>query len=153
VKRLEKRSLDFDFLERLAIGVAAAGGLVMAACISGLPSASCTALAETYSKAIGIFGSSAFSALLGLAVLIVAQQTFLRLRLSTGYRFLGYGFLLGAFYFFVAGAIASGGNLREATKQCFFGSDAELSARIHQQIKLAGPFDWAMFFNRVEWKN
>lgn len=98
VKRLEKRSMDFDFLERLAIGVAAAGGLVMAACISGLPSASCTALVETYSKAIGFFGFSALSALVGLATLIVAQQT--HLRLSAVYRFVGYGILLIAIYYF-----------------------------------------------------
>ena len=69
MKRLEKRSMGFDFVDRLAIGVAAAGGLVMAACISGLPSASCTALAETCAKAIGFFGVSAFVALLGLVAL------------------------------------------------------------------------------------
>jgi hypothetical protein len=81
VKRPIKRSMDFDFLERLAIGVAAAGGLVMAACISGLPSASCAALAETYARAISVFGVTAIIALLDLVPLIVAQQTLLRLRL------------------------------------------------------------------------
>lgn len=43
------------FFERVTIGVAAADGLLTAACITGLPAASCTALVETYVRAIGTF--------------------------------------------------------------------------------------------------
>jgi hypothetical protein len=87
--------------------------------------------------------------LLGLFVLIIAQQALFSLRLITVYRFAGYAALFMAFYFFVAGAFSSVVNLKDATKQCFIGSAAELSARIHQQIKLAGPLDWAMILNRA----
>lgn len=100
-------------------------------------------------RAISVFGVTAIIALLDLVPLIVAQQTLLRLRLGPVYRFIGCGLLVIAFYFFVAGAFTSVFNLQESTKQCLFGSDAELSARVHQRIKLAGPFDWAMILNRA----
>ena len=56
----------YGYSSRIAVGLAAAGGLMCAACISGLPTATCKALAQLYGTAIGSFGAAGLS---GLAIL------------------------------------------------------------------------------------
>jgi MFS family permease len=135
--------------ERIAIGIAAASGLLTAACISGLPSVQCTALAETYARAIGSFGSAALDALLASVALILFEK-FERYRvLRWPFCALGFGLLSLATYLFIAGALAGALNLKAATKHCYFNSDPE---RAKQQIKLVGTDDWQIIFYKP-WKD
>jgi len=157
------------FLERFAIGIAAASGLLTAACISGMPTASCTALAETYARAILAFGGTGLLALL-LATLAIVMPSwaswaeYLSERAESkqrGWQFFSaivsfqsglrpaiiWGGLLIITFGFVSSSFSASYNLRAATKHCYFGTDAELAARLHDRIEQATPFDWA-FFNQ-----
>ena len=49
-------------VERFFFSLAAAAAVVMAACISGMPSTSCAAMAQVYGDAIGKFGGVALAA-------------------------------------------------------------------------------------------
>ena len=152
------------FLERFAIGIAAASGLLTAACISGMPTASCTALAETYARAILAFGGTGLLALLlaMLAIVMPSWAKYLSERAESkqrGWKFFAtidsfqsglrpvvtWGGLLMITFGFVSGSFSASYNLRAATKHCYFGTDAELAARLHDRIEQATPFDWALF--------
>lgn len=142
--------------ERFVIGIAAASALIVAACISGLPSASCAALVETYGRAISFFGATAFGALLTLTYQLIARwrisiledmsQNFPSSRsirlLIYGYLVIGYVSLAMTIYLFVASSFAGFDNLFIATRHCSIGSDTEVASRAHQQIRLYGIFDW-----------
>jgi len=71
----EPKSTPFEFPtgERIVIGLGAASGLITAACISGLPSVSCTSLAQTHTLSIICFGSTALGALLALACIFFSR--------------------------------------------------------------------------------
>jgi hypothetical protein len=155
------------FLERFAIGIAAASGLLTAACISGMPTASCTALAETYARAILAFGGAGLLALLLAALAIVmpswaswdkylseraesnrsGSQIFAAINsCQSGFRpAVIWGLLLMTTFGFVSGSLSASYNLRAATKHCYFGTDAELAARLHDRIELSTVFDWGLF--------
>lgn len=138
--------IDTVTAERIAIGIAAAAGLITAAAISGLPSTSCAALAETYARAITFFGLSASSALLAAGSFAVAPKIakgLSRARLHRAiWRALGYFSLALAFYLFPAAVFCSQYNLRVSVQHCYIGSDVDVTSRLHQRLKLAGVFEW-----------
>lgn len=111
-------------VEKTLIGIAASSGLVMAACLSGLPSTTCTALAEAYGRAIVSFGAAA---LLPLA-LVVGGIFLPRSR---------WGFAVAAGIFFLVNVFVAAQNLALSVKHCFIaGSEAELASRLHSRIEL-----------------
>ena len=114
--------------ERLLFGIAASGGLVMAASIGGLPSATCAALAETYARAINGFG--------GLAVLSLLAVAAIKASFSSSVLV---GFIIVLALLTIA---SSNQNLHASILHCYIGSDAEIAARLHQRIELAGPFSF-----------
>jgi hypothetical protein len=142
----------FALGERLAIGIAAAGGLITAACISGLPATTCTALAETYGRAINSFGLTALGGLTNLAFLYAARThlksmspshvAHQRRFISLAYSALNFGVMVLAAYLFAASSFVNADNLITATNHCFVGNDAELAQRLHQHIELKQVFDW-----------
>ena len=146
--------IEFGIEERFGIGIAVASGLVMAACISGLPAMSCTALAEAYAKAVNNFGLTAFGSLLTLASMLLFRPRIARLKrtktddrsdrpfLIYGYRVTIYCSLAITTYLFIGSRFAGADNLQAATEYCFFGKDAELALRVAERVKLEGPFSW-----------
>ena len=122
--------------EQLSIGMAAASALIVVACLSGLPSASCTAIAETYLLAITGFGTSAFSGIWAFMIIVrrpvhsysdlLANRTF----------------LIAAFVIFLMSTMSGIHNLKIATQQCFFGESIQFQARQHERIALIDPFDF-----------
>lgn len=54
--------LTAEFGLQIGLGIAASGGLLVAACVTALPTASCAALAEVYLRAIHWFGATAIMA-------------------------------------------------------------------------------------------
>ena len=58
---MNKSSPMYAYSRYIALGLAASGGLICAACISALPSAQCGALANVYLQGIQAFGSAGFS--------------------------------------------------------------------------------------------
>jgi hypothetical protein len=141
-----KSRIDVAMLVGVAIGLAAASGLIIAAAIIGLTQASCAALFETYARAKLYF---AFAALIPL----LAAGAFLVSRHAQGMRAywfcirVGIGFLIAAPCYFAVSVLASQYNLRVATLHCFVGSNAEVASRLHERLKLAGPFDWRNYFS------
>jgi hypothetical protein len=132
-------------LERIAIGILAADGLVTAACISALPSAPCAAIAETYLRSIEDFGVGAIWSALTVATMISLQSDsdtslarWFRKAFSAG-RFIMLFYCVWGFW----GASVTGTyNLRTATSFCFVGSDAELVSHRHKRIQLLDADRW-----------
>jgi len=63
---MKKDSRIYAFSKHAAFGMAVSGGLISAACIGGLPSANCGAIANVYLQGIQTFGSAGFC---GIAIL------------------------------------------------------------------------------------
>lgn len=147
------------FAERLGLGIAAAGGLVVTACISGLPSASCAAMAATYERAIGMFGLTALLALSANLIASLWSTTLLSASLSSIFPLVGRAAiaipvgipLVAAVTFLYLGAVAGTHNLQISVKHCLVGTDAEIASRVHTPITLLGPFDWDLWFSRIHW--
>src|ERR1700741_1637388 len=141
-------------IERIGLSIAAASGLVMAACISALPAATCAAIAETYGRAISYFGGAAVFAMMAVVAVwtertapanpsVVVWGYFIAQR-----RFTSVVFLLGVMMF--AGAIGSSIlNLRKATKFCLMGPQA--ASHAHTRIPLHNPINfWASFWEPTD---
>jgi hypothetical protein len=93
---MKKGDALYDYSNRVAVGLAASGGLVCAACISGLPSVTCNALAQVYVYGLQLSGTAGFSGIVILGALAFPKSlTRLRSRTDTiGICiFLGIGFL------------------------------------------------------------
>ena len=69
----QRSSIARKAVERVAVGILAAGGLVTAACISALPNSRCAALAWVYYQQISIFGSAAAGALMVLGLIALPK--------------------------------------------------------------------------------
>ncbi len=65
---MEDANVQHSYMHRVALGLAAAGGLVSAACIAALPESGCLAVAWVYYHAITMFGGAAVGALAYVAV-------------------------------------------------------------------------------------
>jgi hypothetical protein len=125
---------------RLSVGLAVVSGLVMAACISGLPSASCAAMVETYGRAVEGFGATAFSAVLGIAVrmwLEIAPDS-----IKVYLKWAAYFLVTCSCAFLLLSTDASLNNIKLATLHCFVGSNGEVAERSHQRIALYSVTDW-----------
>ena len=101
-------------------------------CISGMPSATCSALAQTYSEAIITFGAVTLAALFSAVATMLLSRMVPRDKVSSkdrsrlatwrmflfgvAYFFLGFSILI-----FLAGSSASSHNLENATIHCFGG--------------------------------
>jgi hypothetical protein len=144
---------EFNIAERIVIGVAAASGLITAACISGLPSTSCTALAQTYTSSVIYFGSTALGALFTLSLIFFSRPRILNVKnngkkiwkpelLINFYRATVFCSLALASFLFVGSSFAGRDNLQDAARHCFQGTDIELAQRAHQQMQLESPLDW-----------
>lgn len=146
----QKMAGRFQGAERIAVGVAASGGLITAACISGLPSASCTAMAQTYERAIGDFGVVALISLFAVGVMVILPSIEEILKPPWPLQFiggtlLGYGMTLLACLAFLGSALAANHNSIVAAYNCYIGTDDDLKARLHKRIQLSGPFDWKLW--------
>ena len=65
---MEDAKFQTSFMHRVALGLAAAGGLVTAACIAALPGSRCLAVAWVYYHAVTMFGGGAVGALVYVAI-------------------------------------------------------------------------------------
>lgn len=63
---MKKDSVIYATSRRVALGFAASGGLICAACLSALPSSTCGAIASVYLQGIQAFGAVGFC---GVAIL------------------------------------------------------------------------------------
>jgi hypothetical protein len=125
--------------ERTLLGLAASSALIVAACLSGLPSTSCAALAQTCGMAIDWFGVVAVVSLI-MAGLLPALG---RVRALFGVDWRSHSQLvvdwpvaiLVVFSFLVC-AGTSMSNLRISTKHCLIGTETEIPSRLHEQIPL-----------------
>src|SRR5215475_12329244 len=113
--------MDFT---RLYLGITAACGIIIAACVSGLSNIQCTALADTYRNAITMFGM--LSLFIMLFVILVATIPIFRVA-----RFVSH---LLVVTMFVSSIFATDANLSSSIEHCYHGTDAELLARLHQRI-------------------
>jgi hypothetical protein len=59
----------FSYGSRIAVGLAASGGLICAACVSGLPAITCGVLARLYKDEIELFGTVGICGIAILGVL------------------------------------------------------------------------------------
>jgi hypothetical protein len=121
--------------EQFCWGTAAAAGLVAAACISALPSATCAALAGTYAIAIFDFGLAAICSIyFAIAVRMrLFETTFFR-----RYMYLIFAAIPGAM--FVLGFVEGFDNTKMAVPFCTVGSSSQLADRQHQKIPLTNVF-------------
>jgi len=126
--------------ERVFVGVAASSGLIVAACLAGLPSVSCTALAQTYVIAVLGFGSAAFGAVFALGVYTIRWRTTLPAKIVP------YFYLAGVIALFFGAVLSSNYNIRIAEHTCFEGTAAELSANLHRKVPTLSPLEaWRVF--------
>src|SRR5262245_45551224 len=124
------QAITNDVFERILFTIAAASGVVTAACISGLTQASCAAMVETYGRATILFGLVACMAILG-ALSSVVSSRFLQIVHGIGLQKIFSRHLkvttaiisIFAVYFFVAAIFTSAYNLPIATMHCFVGTD------------------------------
>ena len=117
-------------IDRALLGVAASCAIIIAAWLSGLPSATCAAIAETYNEAINEFGVVALVSVLSLYLVKIRYFNSIR------------NALLGIMYIgFVTSALGPGGNLKRSVIYCLSGTEAEISEKIHKRIPLFAPFN------------
>jgi hypothetical protein len=65
--------MSLPHIERVMLGITAASGLVVAGCLSGLLSAMCTAMVETYTKVISSFGAGGLAAMIAFLGMTAAR--------------------------------------------------------------------------------
>src|SRR5690242_6565791 len=111
--------------ERVAFGTSAASGLIVVACLSALPAATCTAIAQTYYFAILVFGQTALQ---GLIAAIISPSLLTHDGRLSFFSICRGSFVMGVIaatvYWFVGGVAAGQENLSHATRQCFVGNSA-----------------------------
>jgi hypothetical protein len=117
---------------QILLGIATASGLIIASCLSAVPSITCSAIASTYSDAIGAFG---FLAIMALCYALLIQLNPVQdLNLSGKVT-------VAAVLYFVLFAVHESRNLSKSLHYCLVGSDSELSSRVHKEVKVVSPFD------------
>lgn len=128
--------------ERLLVGMLAINGLIVVACVSGLPSSSCAAMAETYDRAVVYFGSAGVMAFLGLAGFLIHAP---RWRLNL---WISYIAAAASFSVFMLSVNASQHNLILATKFCF---SADSHRSEHIELRAPRFLEWVPIFQ--SWDN
>lgn len=71
---MKKDSSLHSYTRQIGVGLAASGGLLCAACISGLPAVTCKALATLYGHAIVTFGTAAFCGVFVVSVTLMPNR-------------------------------------------------------------------------------
>jgi hypothetical protein len=79
--------------DRYGIGIAAFGGVIVASCVSALPSASCNAMAQTYFHAAYLFGMGAVAGLLASSPMSQGAVWLKYMMIGTGAIFMMVGIL------------------------------------------------------------
>jgi hypothetical protein len=132
--------------ERFGIGLIVGCGLIVASCISALPSTTCAAMAETYLRALLDFGSVVF---------IAAPCAFLTYKKAYRASFL---FVIGrslwcvvALDFFLLCGDASVYNLKISLQQCYFAAPVQTGTHARSRVPLAGPFDFDKLRHIPKW--
>lgn len=141
-----ERGIENQFpIERALIGISASSALISAACISGLPSAQCTSLAQTYYLAIKGFGATSLS-----SILILLAFNFFPAENNSGYRIrLSFiTFVVGLCFVFVGALISGARNIQIAVNYCLAGPENEMTSRLHQPIELIDPIDFRTIWLR-----
>jgi hypothetical protein len=128
--------------ERTLIGIAASSVLVAAACISGLPSTSCVALAETYGRTINYFG---ITALIRISGIFYLSFTNLRSRISEWF------IILVTSLFFINSAFIGIDNLKISIKHCMVGTESEISSKRQERIPLYEFLGLQQWHSPVRW--
>jgi hypothetical protein len=141
-RRMSDFLITYGLLERAFAGIAAVAGVITLACISGLPSATCAAMAQTYSIAATDLGTVSLLALGGVLFLWPAKA---RYKETTSQGRKGLAITFGVFFVFVGVAAgesvrAARNDLRLATAYCYAGSGTDQSAHARKQIELSDPF-------------
>ena len=114
----QRATIRLPFAEKVAIGLAAAGGLMTAAVVSAIPSAQCRALAEVYFHAVQCFGAAALS---GLGIIFLSYFTHAandRIYRVVWGAFI-YLFLLVGLVSFYGGILPTQRALGDAVSQCW----------------------------------
>lgn len=142
--------------DRVAFGIAGISAIIVAASISALPAASCTAIAETYGRAITDFGVA--------AVFALCSQVFVPTDAASSksgrwfqhiWRVSDRLMLLVACLLLALAILTSTQNLKSSVRFCFVGTTSELAIRSHQHLPLYGSRTfWKMFGEPVpRWEN
>ena len=133
--RREDGMLD---VEHILLGVALACGVVVVACLSGLPSTTCAALAETYAQAAMEFGAVAVISLSSILLIVALEYSkWVMAPLSI--------------LLFLAVCTCHTNNLRISVIHCYTGKDAEIAAKLHEGVELLSitrPDRWFKLWQR-----
>ena len=136
-------------LNRAAIGMTAACILIVAASTSALPGVSCTAMAETYGRAITYFGFTALYTASSAVFLGRERLKPLNFLWTATYIIL----FLAGFVLFSTAILATNYNLKMATKHCYIGTPDQLKFKAHERIPLAAQWDVSMWRSLPSWEN
>jgi len=142
-------------LQRILIGLAASSMLITAAGLSGLPSTSCTALAETYGRAITNFGFDALASMSVLVFILFMQEAWRhRTPKSDIPRFFQIAIVLISslvIAIFMADSITGTENLNISVHHCLIGTDSKLTERLHKRVNLHSSYDLNFLFKTCRW--
>jgi hypothetical protein len=153
VRQVEDAKRGFELSpERTLLGLAASSALIVAACLSGLTSTSCAALAQTYGMAIDWFGSVAVLSLIMAGLLPVLGRV--RALFGVNWRHqlvIDWPVAILLLFFFMDSGGESVANLKISTKHCLIGTEAEIASRLHEQIPLYSIWRMEQIRHPVDW--
>lgn len=119
--------------DRVATVIAAFSAIVVAACLSALPSVNCAALGQTYLDAILEFGLSALLAVLAVVVTPPVTRASFHIHEVT--------IVLASLV--MALAVNSGiSNLTSSTVYCLVGKEETLRAHAHKRVEIVTMFSF-----------
>jgi hypothetical protein len=114
---MKRDSPLFNYGSRIAVGLAASGGLICAACVSGLPAITCKALARIYALELELFGTAGFCGIAILGGLAFPDIETKRWQIADTI-FVCFFLLIGGASL-LSGVILSGVSLQEAIDACW----------------------------------
>lgn len=129
--------LDFSPHQKVFAGIAVTCGIVVAACISGIPAITCTALAQTYGQAVSDFGLLALISVTLFSLFFEPPTTKIRQRL---YYIAAAIFSLYVGWQFVGAILAGRQNLNLSLAQCYLGTKEPTDAKSHVPIPIENSF-------------
>jgi hypothetical protein len=108
-------------------------------------------MAETYTRAVLTFGYAGLFSLIGFTIMVVV----LAITKSSDYLLLGFiivcAITIVALILFVTAVYANTYNLSIATKQCYFGTNAEIAAHQHERAQMAWPEETEIWKGPIHW--
>lgn len=106
----------YRYARQIAVGLAASGGLLCAASVSGLPAITCKPLAYLYGDAIETFGTAGFS---GIAIIGILVFPPVESKLREKGDFIVTLILLGIGMFSILGGMLESLRLSSIVRQCW----------------------------------